>query len=112
MFEVFSYPFSLRYTCTCKWQIMSLLLKHLQNSHDNNITIINSFFSSIEIINKICLLIIKDTQCMYFMACINITKKSQINTCLLAAEEGLVTCEISADGNISLKKKKVIYLTL
>ena len=46
------------------------------------------------------------------MACINITKKSQTNTCLLAAEEGLVTCEISADGNISLKKKSRILNTV
>lgn len=42
------------------------------------------------------------------MAFINITKKSQINTCLLAAEEGLVTCEISTDGNISLKKSHIL----
>ena len=42
---------------------------------------------------------------MYFTDSIyNYTKTRKINTCLLAAEEGLVTFEISTDGSILLKK--------
>ena len=34
------------------------------------------------------------------------TAKGQKITCLVAAEEGLVTCEISIVGSMSLKKRK------